>query len=62
MAWERIVRLGWSGAEPQLWGLLGAYLPIPLAYGIVRWLKKADRLCSPDYVTPRTEAERSMRG
>lgn len=53
MAWERIVRLGWSAAEPQLWWLLGAYLPIPLAYGIVRWLKKADRLCSPDYITPR---------
>lgn len=53
MAWERIVRLGWNGAEPELRWLLAAYLPIPLAYGIVRWLKKTDRLCSPDYVTPR---------
>jgi protein-S-isoprenylcysteine O-methyltransferase Ste14 len=53
LAWQRIVGLGWSGAAPGLRWLCVAYLPIPLAYGIVRWLKKTDRLCSPDYVTPR---------
>ena len=53
MAWERIVRLGFAAAEPQLWGLLCLYLPVPVLYGVVRWLKLSGRLSSPDYVTPR---------
>ena len=53
LAWERLVRLGWAGAAPQLARLAALYAPIPLAYGFARWLKKSDRLRSPDYVTPR---------
>ena len=56
MAWERIVRLGFAAAEPQLWGLLCLYLPVPVLYGVVRWLKLSGRLSSPDYVTPRGDA------
>ena len=48
MAWERVVRLGWDAAAPQLHRLLWCYLPIPVAYGIVRWMKKTRRLRSPD--------------
>lgn len=53
VAWERLVRLGWASAAPQLHRLAAVYAPIPLAYGVVRWLKKSGRLRSPDYVTPR---------
>ncbi len=52
-AWQRLSRLGWAGAAPQLLRLAALYAPIPLAYGFVRWLKKSGRLRSPDYVTPR---------
>jgi protein-S-isoprenylcysteine O-methyltransferase Ste14 len=56
MAWERIVRLGFSPAQPELQGLLYLYLPIPVLYGVARWLKLSGRLSSPDYVTPRNAA------
>jgi protein-S-isoprenylcysteine O-methyltransferase Ste14 len=52
MMWERWSRLGWAGAAPQLRVLLWAYLAVPIAYAVVRWLKKSGRLSSPDYVTP----------
>lgn len=48
MAWERIVRLGWAAAAPQLHTLALLYLPVPIFYGIVRFLKKTRRLRSPD--------------
>jgi protein-S-isoprenylcysteine O-methyltransferase Ste14 len=48
MAWERIVRLGWDAAQPHLALLALLYLPVPVAWGIVRWLKKTRRLQSPD--------------
>jgi hypothetical protein len=48
LAWQRVVWLGWSGAQPALRWLLGLYLPVPLAYGYVRWLKKSGRLRSSD--------------
>jgi hypothetical protein len=53
MAWERIVLHGWAAAQPELRALVWWYLPIPLAYAVVRWLKKTHRLRSPDYVTLR---------
>jgi protein-S-isoprenylcysteine O-methyltransferase Ste14 len=53
MAWERIVLHGWAAAQPELRALMWWYLPIPLAYAVVRWLKKTHRLRSPDYVTLR---------
>jgi protein-S-isoprenylcysteine O-methyltransferase Ste14 len=47
LAWERVVRLGWN-AQPAMRWFVYAYLPIPVAYCIVRWLKKTGRLRSPD--------------
>ena len=48
LAWQQIVRLGWSAGQPALRWLLCLYVPVPLAYGYVRWLKKSGRLQSPD--------------
>jgi protein-S-isoprenylcysteine O-methyltransferase Ste14 len=48
LAWQQIVRLGWSDGQPALRWLLCLYVPVPLAYGYVRWLKKSGRLQSPD--------------
>jgi protein-S-isoprenylcysteine O-methyltransferase Ste14 len=48
LAWGRVVRLGWAGAAPELRCIAAAYLPVPLAYATVRWLKKTRRLRSPD--------------
>jgi hypothetical protein len=53
LAWERIVRLGWAEAVPDLRRLALLYAPIPLAWGFVRFLKKTHRLDSPEHVTPR---------
>ena len=53
LAWEDVLRFGWSVAAPDLYRLLLLYAPVPFAYGFVRWLKKSHRLDSPDYVTPR---------
>ena len=58
LAWERLVRFGWDAASPQLAVLLVAYLPVPMAYAVARWLKKSGRLDSPEYVTPRNEPDR----
>jgi hypothetical protein len=60
LAWERVVRLGWSGAAPELRWLALLYAPVPIAYTFVRWLKKSGRLRSPDYVTPRTRPEHAV--
>lgn len=46
LAWERVARSGWSAAEPTLLALAVLYAPIPLLYGIVRWLKLSGRLRS----------------
>ncbi|MGD9762372.1 MAG: isoprenylcysteine carboxylmethyltransferase family protein [Candidatus Binatia bacterium] len=47
MAWERIVRLGWAASVPDLRVLALLYAPIPVAWVIVRLLKKTGRLKSP---------------
>ena len=52
MAWERIVRLGWADSVPELRVLAALYLPIPVLWGTVRWLKKSHRLDSPEHITP----------
>jgi protein-S-isoprenylcysteine O-methyltransferase Ste14 len=44
LAWEDVLRLGWVRSTPDLQRLLVLYLPVPIAYGIVRWLKKSGRL------------------
>ena len=46
LAWERVVRVGWASSAPQLRDLLACYLPVPIAYGAVRWLKKSGHLRS----------------
>jgi len=48
MAWGRVVRFGWIGAAPEVRCLAVSYVPVVLAYGVVRWLKKSRRLQSPD--------------
>jgi protein-S-isoprenylcysteine O-methyltransferase Ste14 len=46
LAWEDVLRFGWARSGPHLYCLLTLYLPVPVAYGIVRWLKKSGRLRS----------------
>jgi protein-S-isoprenylcysteine O-methyltransferase Ste14 len=46
LAWKRIERAGWPAAAPELRILLCWYAPIPVLYGIARWLKKSKRLRS----------------
>jgi protein-S-isoprenylcysteine O-methyltransferase Ste14 len=53
LAWEDILRFGWSASAPDVHRLVLLYSPVPVAYGVVRWLKKSHRLESPDYVTLR---------
>jgi hypothetical protein len=60
LAWERVVRLGWSIAAADLRWLALLYVPVPIAYALARWLKKSGRLRSPDYVTPRTRPEHAV--
>ena len=50
LAWEDLVRFGWPAAAPDVRRLLILYAPVPLAYGVVRWLKKSGRLRSSDEV------------
>jgi protein-S-isoprenylcysteine O-methyltransferase Ste14 len=47
LAWEDMLRCGWARSAPHLYHLLALYLPVPVAYGTVRWLKKSGRLRSP---------------
>lgn len=46
LAWEDVLRFGWARSAPRLHWLVALYLPVPIAYGIVRWLKKSGRLRS----------------
>jgi protein-S-isoprenylcysteine O-methyltransferase Ste14 len=46
LAWEDVLRFGWARSAPDLQRLLALYMPVPVAYGIVRWLKKSGRLRS----------------
>ncbi len=47
LARGEVARSGWEHSAPQLARLLTWYLPVVLAYGVVRWLKKSRRLSSP---------------
>jgi protein-S-isoprenylcysteine O-methyltransferase Ste14 len=42
-----VVRRGWEDATSQLQRLVMFYVPVVLAYAVVRWLKKSRRLSSP---------------
>ncbi|MBP1685362.1 MAG: phospholipid methyltransferase [Deltaproteobacteria bacterium] len=46
LIWERLVHFGYSGRRNEINRLLLAYLPVVIAYGVVRWLKKSRRLDS----------------
>jgi len=48
MAWERLLRVGYSGAAREVTFIAAAFLPIVAAYATVRWMKKTGRLQSPD--------------
>jgi protein-S-isoprenylcysteine O-methyltransferase Ste14 len=46
LAWERLIWHGWDGARPDIAALALFYCPVPVAYGVARWLKKSGRLRS----------------
>jgi protein-S-isoprenylcysteine O-methyltransferase Ste14 len=52
LARGEVARRGWEHCAPQLARLLTFYVPIVLAYGVVRWLKKTRRLSSPPASPP----------
>lgn len=53
LAWEDLLRFGWQRSAPDVERLLALYLPVPIAYGVVRWLKKSGRLRSYEPATAR---------
>lgn len=54
LGWEDVLRTGWERSAPGLHRLLMFYLPVPIAYGIVRWLKKSGRLRSREPAAQRS--------
>lgn len=46
LVWERLVHFGYAARRGQINALLLAYIPVVIAYGEVRWLKKSRRLDS----------------
>lgn len=46
LVWERLTHFGYAARRGEINTLLLAYIPVIIAYGAVRWLKKTHRLDS----------------
>lgn len=46
LVWERLVHFGYTARRDEINTLLLAYIPVVIAYAVIRWLKKSRRLDS----------------